>query len=115
MAHPSEMARAVLLARSLPRPTQIEPASFMGEMFGWTSDDQLIEWRRCSRRLLLSSTDVGSLYQMKREHIDQGARSHWTLCSRPRCEQRGGAGPLLAGGTLLVRALYCVWRRHHRA
>jgi predicted enzyme related to lactoylglutathione lyase len=101
MAHPSEtVGRFCWLDLAA---TDADRASvFYREMFGWTSDDQLANGGVFTR-LLLSGNDVGSLYQMKREHIDQGARSHWTPYVRVRDVNSAASRAATAGGTLLVR------------
>jgi predicted enzyme related to lactoylglutathione lyase len=51
--------------------------AFYSQLFGWTSREQpanggsFIRMRR-------SGQDVGSLYQLSRDHLDRGVPSHWT-------------------------------------
>lgn len=50
---------------------------FYRQLFGWTSHPQEANGGVFTR-LRLAGQDVGSLYQLQREHIAQGAPSHWT-------------------------------------
>jgi uncharacterized protein len=50
---------------------------FYGRLFGWTSWEQGANGGSFTR-LRSSDQDVGSIYQLKRAHLDQGVPSHWT-------------------------------------
>lgn len=50
---------------------------FYRQLFGWTSFEQSVNGGRFTR-MRLSDQEVGSIYQLKRAYLDQGARSHWT-------------------------------------
>jgi uncharacterized protein len=50
---------------------------FYRQLFGWTSREESANGGRFTR-LRLSGRDVGSLYQLKREHLESGVPSHWT-------------------------------------
>lgn len=50
---------------------------FYAHLFGWTSLEQSANGGSFTR-LRLSDADVGSIYQLRRAHLDQGVPSHWT-------------------------------------
>jgi len=50
---------------------------FYGQVFGWAPCEQLANGGSFTR-MRLSGQDVGSIYQLKRAHRDQGVPSHWT-------------------------------------
>ena len=50
---------------------------FYGQVFGWAPCEQLANGGSFTR-MRLSDQDVGSIYQLKRAHRDQGVPSHWT-------------------------------------
>ena len=50
---------------------------FYGQLFGWASCEQPANGGSFAR-MRLSDQDVGSIYQLKRAHRDQGVPSHWT-------------------------------------
>ncbi len=50
---------------------------FYRQLFGWTSCEQPANGGSFAR-MRLSDQDVGSIYQLKRAHRDQGVPSHWT-------------------------------------
>jgi uncharacterized protein len=51
--------------------------AFYSELFGWTSREQAANGGTFTR-MRLSGRDVGSLYQLSRDHLDRGIPSHWT-------------------------------------
>ena len=55
--------------------------AFYSKLFGWTSRGQPANGGRFTR-MRLSGQDVGSLYQLGRDHLDRGVPSHWTPCIR---------------------------------
>ena len=50
---------------------------FYAQVFGWAPCEQLANGGSFTR-MRLSGQDVGSIYQLKRAHRDQGVPSHWT-------------------------------------
>jgi uncharacterized protein len=50
---------------------------FYGQVFGWTSCEQPANGGSFTR-LRLSDQDVGSIYQLRHVHLEQGVPSHWT-------------------------------------
>lgn len=52
-------------------------AHFYGRLFGWTAREQPANGGHFTR-LQASGRDVGSLYQLRRELLGRGLRSHWT-------------------------------------
>lgn len=50
---------------------------FYAELFGWTPQEQAANGGVFTK-LQLSGRDVGSLYQLRRAHLDAGIPSHWT-------------------------------------
>jgi predicted enzyme related to lactoylglutathione lyase len=52
-------------------------AHFYGRLFGWTAREQPANGGHFTR-LQASGQDVGSLYQLRRELLGRGLRSHWT-------------------------------------
>jgi predicted enzyme related to lactoylglutathione lyase len=51
--------------------------AFYRKLFGWTSREQPANGGRFTY-MQLSGQNVGSLYQLRRDHLDQGVPSHWT-------------------------------------
>jgi uncharacterized protein len=50
---------------------------FYGQLLGWTASEEHANGGSFTR-LRLSGEDVGSMYQLKRAHVDHGVQSHWT-------------------------------------
>ena len=50
---------------------------FYAQVFGWAPCEQLANGGSFTR-MRVSGQDVGSIYQLKRAHRDQGVPSHWT-------------------------------------
>lgn len=50
---------------------------FYRQMFGWTSSEQRANGGSFTQ-LRLSDQTVASLYQLQREHLENGVESHWT-------------------------------------
>src|SRR5690349_7645304 len=51
--------------------------TFYGQLFGWTARPQPANGGSFTR-LQLGGTDVGSMYQLGRKHLEHGVPSHWT-------------------------------------
>jgi len=51
--------------------------AFYGQLFGWTSHDRAANGGIFTH-LRSAGADVGSLYQLQKEHLDRGVPSHWT-------------------------------------
>lgn len=51
--------------------------AFYRNLFGWTSHEQLANGGSFTR-LRLSHHDIGSVYQLKENLLDNGMTSHWT-------------------------------------
>jgi predicted enzyme related to lactoylglutathione lyase len=76
--------------------------AFYSQLFGWTSREQPANGGRFTR-MQLSGQDVGSLYQLSRDHFDRGVPSHWTPYIR--VDDVGDAARRAAtfGGKVIVR------------
>jgi uncharacterized protein len=78
--------------------------AFYGALFGWTAHDRPANGGifTCLR---LAGRDVGSLYQLKKAHLDRGVPSHWTpyvgVAELDEAVQRA----LSLGGEVIVRPL----------
>ena len=51
--------------------------AYYGKLFGWTSREQPVHGGRFTY-MRSSGQNVGSLYQLRRDHLDRGVPSHWT-------------------------------------
>lgn len=76
--------------------------AFYSQLFGWTSCEQTANGGRFVR-LQLSGRDVGSLYQLKREHLESGVPSHWTPYVRVDSVDESARLAALLGGKVIVR------------
>lgn len=76
--------------------------AFYAGMFGWTSHEQFANGGRFTR-LQLSDRDVGSIYQLKRAHLDHGVPSHWTPYIRVDSVDDAVARAGSLGGAVVVR------------
>jgi predicted enzyme related to lactoylglutathione lyase len=76
--------------------------AFYGQLFGWTSHEQSANGGNITR-LRLAGDDVGSLYQMNHDLIEQGARSHWTPYIRVDDVDDTARRVNLLGGRVIVR------------
>ena len=76
--------------------------AFYSQLFGWTSREQPANGGSFTR-MRLSGQDVGSLYQLSRDHLDRGVPSHWTPYIR--VDDAGDAARRAAtfGGKVIVR------------
>ena len=75
---------------------------FYGRLFGWSSREQPANGGRFTR-LRLSGRDVGSLYQLKREHLERGVPSHWTPYVRVDGVDEAAQRAAALGGGVVVR------------
>ena len=75
---------------------------FYGRLFGWSSREQPANGGRFTR-LRLSGRDVGSLYQLKREHLERGVPSHWTPYVRVDGVDEAAQRAASLGGEVIVR------------
>jgi uncharacterized protein len=76
--------------------------TFYAAMFGWTAHKQPANGGEFTR-LRLAGREVGSLYQMNRRLLDQGARSHWTPYVRVDDAAQAARRAEALGGMVLVR------------
>lgn len=76
--------------------------AFYSQLFGWTSCEQAANGGRFTR-LRLSGRDVGSLYQLKREHLESGVPSHWTPYVRVDGVDESARLAASLGGKVIVR------------
>jgi predicted enzyme related to lactoylglutathione lyase len=75
---------------------------FYRQLFGWTAFEQRANGGLFTR-LSFAGRDVGSLYQMRREHVDQGQPSRWTPYVRVTDIQDIADRAVALGGALLVQ------------
>ena len=76
--------------------------AFYGRLFGWTSCEQLANGGNFTR-LRLSDQDVGSIYQLRDAHFDEGVPSHWTPYIRVDDVRDAARRAVSLGGQVLVR------------
>lgn len=76
--------------------------AFYGQLFGWASFVHSVNGGTFTR-LLLSDQEVGSIYQLKRVHLEQGVPSHWTPYVRVDDVNDAAARAVSFGGRLIVR------------
>jgi hypothetical protein len=77
MVHPGKIAVGHFYWLDLAATDLDRAKDFYGQMFGWTACEQSANGG-CFTRLRLSDRDVGSIYQLRQAHRDQGVPSHWT-------------------------------------
>ncbi len=83
--------------------TDVDSAkAFYGGLFGWTSFEQPAN-DGSFIRMRLSDQDVGSIYQLREPHIDQGIPSHWTPYIRVDEVDGAAQRVTLFGGKVIVR------------
>lgn len=75
---------------------------FYRQMFGWTSHEHAANGGGFTL-LRLADRDVGSVYQLRQAHLDQGVPSHWTPYVRVDQVDDAVARALSIGGTVIVR------------
>jgi len=80
----------------------VSAAQFYRQLFGWTSREQPANGGHFTR-LQASGRDVGSLYQLRRELLGQGATSHWTPYVRVLDVGDTTRRASEIGGTVIVR------------
>ena len=76
--------------------------AFYRDVFGWTPREQAANGGSFTR-LQLADRDVGSLYQLSRAQVEQGAPSHWTPYVGVDDIDDAVRRAVAAGGKLLVR------------
>lgn len=78
--------------------------AFYGKLFGWTPHESTANGGVFTR-LRLGEREVGSIYQLQRDHLDRGVPSHWT--PYVQVDDVGVAARLTAtlGGEVLVPPL----------
>jgi predicted enzyme related to lactoylglutathione lyase len=83
--------------------TDVDSAkAFYGGLFGWTSFEQPAN-DGSFIRMRLSDQDVGSIYQLRKAHIDHGIPSHWTPYIRVDDIDAAAQRVTLFGGKVIVR------------
>jgi len=75
---------------------------FYAQVFGWAPCEQLANGGSFTR-MRLSGQDVGSIYQLKRAHRDQGVPSHWTPYIRVDDVDHVARRVVSRGGKVIVR------------
>lgn len=75
---------------------------FYEQLFGWTSCEESANGGSFTR-LRSSDQDVGSIYQLKRAHVDQGVPSHWTPYIRVDSVNDATGRAISLGGSVIVR------------
>ena len=76
--------------------------AFYRDVFGWAPREQAANGGSFTR-LQLADRDVGSLYQLSRAQVEQGAPSHWTPYVGVDDIDDAVRRAVAAGGKLLVR------------
>jgi predicted enzyme related to lactoylglutathione lyase len=76
--------------------------SFYGQLFGWTSCEQAVNGGSFTR-LRLSNQAVGSIYQLRHAHLEQGVPSHWTPYIRVDNVDDAARRAASYGGKVIVR------------
>jgi predicted enzyme related to lactoylglutathione lyase len=75
---------------------------FYAHLFGWTSHEQSANGGSFTR-LRLFDSDVGSIYQLRHEHLDQGVLSHWTPYIQVDNVDDAARRATALGGNVIVR------------
>lgn len=76
--------------------------AFYGQMFGWAARAEPANGGSFTR-LQLDGTDVGSMYQLGRKHLDFGVPSHWTPYVRVDSVEAAMARAVGLGAEAIVR------------
>ena len=75
---------------------------FYAHLFGWSSLEQQANGGSFTR-LRLSDSDVGSIYQLRAAHLDQGMLSHWTPYIQVDNVDDAARRATAFGGNVIVR------------
>jgi len=75
---------------------------FYRQLFGWAAREQRANGGRFTK-LSLAGRELGSLYKMRRQHVEQGLPSRWTPYVRVTDIQDAADRAVALGGALLVR------------
>ena len=78
--------------------------NFYRQLFGWASHDEHANGGIFTR-LRLADRDVGSMYQLKRAHIEHGVQSHWTPYIRVNDVEATTQSVVALGGEVVVRPI----------
>jgi len=76
--------------------------AFYGELFGWTASEQAANGGSFTR-LRRSDQDVGSVYQLSAQHLENGVPSHWTPYVRVDDVDAAVRRAAELGGEVIVR------------
>jgi predicted enzyme related to lactoylglutathione lyase len=79
--------------------------AFYADLFGWKSHEQPANGGRFTR-LRLAGRDVGSLYQLKRAHLDNGVPSHWTPYIRVADAEQAVERAVSLGSEVIIRPFH---------
>lgn len=75
--------------------------AFYRALFGWTARRHRVGNGRLTR-LLLDRSDVGSMYQLGPQHLDNGVPSHWTpYVAVPDADAAADRARALGGGVVV--------------
>ena len=77
MIHPDKGAAGRFCWVDLAASDAEQAALFYSRLFGWHSREVTVNGGTF-RHLRLGEQDVGSIYQLQREHLGHGVPSHWT-------------------------------------
>jgi predicted enzyme related to lactoylglutathione lyase len=77
---------------------------FYERLFGWKPVEQAAGGGVFTR-LQLDGHDVGSLYQLRSLHLEQGMRSHWTPYVRVSDVEAAARKAVACGGKIVIQPL----------
>jgi uncharacterized protein len=77
MIHPDKGAAGRFCWVDLAATDAEQAKAFYSQLFGWRSCETRAHGGAFTR-VRLAGRDVGSIYQLKREHLGRGVPSHWT-------------------------------------
>jgi uncharacterized protein len=77
---------------------------FYRQLLGWTSHEERANGGVFTR-LQLAGHDVGSVYQLKRAHVERGVQSHWTPYIRIDDVEAAAQSVVALGGEIVVRPI----------
>ena len=77
-------------------------SAFYRDVFGWTARDQAANGGVFTR-LQSKGRDIGSLYQLSRNHLDRGVPSHWTAYVRVDDIDAAVQRAISCGGSIIIK------------
>ena len=80
----------------------VRASAFYRDVFGWTARDQAANGGVFTR-LQSKGRDIGSLYQLSRNHLDSGVPSHWTAYVRVDDIDATVQRAVSCGGAIIIK------------